>query len=141
MISWPGRLPAGAVRGQVAHACDWLPTLTELCGVKLLNPDIDGKSITDVLRSADAPSPHDALHWQTGRGPGAQWAVRQGDWKLIGNALDTTDGRNQKRFPLFLANLAEDIGEKTNRAADQPAVVERLRGLHDDLVRRAGGSA
>ena len=57
MISWPGHLPEGAIRGQIAHACDWMPTIAELCGVKLLNADIDGKSLTAVIRSAAAPTP------------------------------------------------------------------------------------
>ena len=25
IISWPGKLPEGAVRDQVSHSCDWLP--------------------------------------------------------------------------------------------------------------------
>ena len=31
MISWPGFLPAGAVRDQLAAGCDWFPTIAELC--------------------------------------------------------------------------------------------------------------
>src|SRR5690606_5880068 len=32
IISWPGHLPAGQVRDQIATACDWLPTLADLVG-------------------------------------------------------------------------------------------------------------
>lgn len=133
IISWPGHLPAGVVRGQMAHSCDWLPTVAELAGVKLLQPDIDGKSLVPVLKSAEAPSPHDVLHWHVGRGRNAQWAVREADWKLIGNAMDSTVGdRKPERFALWLSNLAEDIGEQNNRAAERPDVVARLQKLHDD---------
>ncbi|MBI5395355.1 MAG: sulfatase-like hydrolase/transferase [Verrucomicrobia bacterium] len=133
ILSWPGHLPEGAVRGQVAHGCDWLPTVAELAGVKLLQPDIDGKSLVPVLKSADAPSPHDVVHWHVGGGKNPQWAVREGGWKLIGNALDTTVGdKKPERFPLWLSNLAEDVGEKTNYAAERPDVVARLKKLHDD---------
>src|SRR5208283_645778 len=31
IISWPGHLPAGAVRDQMVHSCDWMPTIAELC--------------------------------------------------------------------------------------------------------------
>ena len=55
IISWPGQLPEGEVRDQVVHACDWMPTLAELGGVKLLDTDIDGKSLAPVIRSAAAP--------------------------------------------------------------------------------------
>ncbi|MDR3404143.1 MAG: sulfatase-like hydrolase/transferase [Chthoniobacter sp.] len=133
IISWPGHLPAGEVRGQIVHACDWMPTLGELCGVKLLNADIDGRSIVPVIRSADAPSPHEVLHWHVGGGRQPQWAVREGDWKLIGNVQSTPDPdltAADKQF--FLSNLATDISEKTNQATEHPEIVQRLRKLHDD---------
>lgn len=148
ILSWPGHLPEGVVRGQMAHGCDWLPTVAELAGVKLLQPDTDGKSLVPVLKSADAPSPHSVLHWQLFTGKDAVWAVRDGDWKLIGNALDTgviASGpggeKKAQRFPLFLSNLAEDVGEKHNFAAEQPDVVVRLRKLHDDWVRQCEAQA
>jgi arylsulfatase A-like enzyme len=133
MISWPGhplQIPVGAVRDQMVHACDWMPTISELCGVPLLNPDIDGKSITAVLRSADAPSPHDVLHWHVA---GGQWAVRQGDWKLIGKVEDTSGGKlTDEDKKLFLSNLAMDISEKHNFAAEHSDIVERLQHLHQE---------
>jgi arylsulfatase A-like enzyme len=138
IVSWPGHLPEEAVRGQVAHGCDWLPTLVELCRIKLLNPDINGKSLVAVLKAADAPSPHDVLHWQVGTGKDTQWAVRRGHWKLIGNAWDTSvNDRGKERIELFLGNLREDVGEKKNRARERPEVVRRLHTLHDEWVRRS----
>lgn len=133
ILSWPGHLPAGAVRAQAAHACDWLPTVAELAGVKLSQPDIDGRSLVPVLKSADTPSPHTVLHWHVGGGKNPQWAVREGDWKLIGNAMDTTVGdRKPERFSLWLSNLAADVAEKNNLADDRPDLVARLKKLHDD---------
>jgi arylsulfatase A-like enzyme len=131
MISWPGHLPEGAVRSQLAHACDWMPTVAELCGLKLLDNDIDGKSLVPVIRSAEAPTPHDVLHWQVGGGKTPQWAVRQGDWKLIGNVTDAQGASlspEDKR--LFLVNLARDISEKQNLAKENPEVVQRLLEVH-----------
>jgi arylsulfatase A-like enzyme len=72
------------------------------------------------------------LHWQVGRGPDADWAVREGDWKLMGNARDTSRSANSpERFPLFLANLKDDPGETTNLADQHPDIVDRLRRLHE----------
>jgi arylsulfatase A-like enzyme len=133
MISWPGHLPEGEVRGQIVHACDWMPTLGELCGVKLVNPDIDGLDILPVIRSAQAVSPHDVLHWHVGGGKQPQWAVRQGDWKLIANVQSSPDtelSAADKQF--FLSNLAIDGAEKTNQAAEHPEIVQRLRKLHEE---------
>jgi arylsulfatase A-like enzyme len=133
IVSWPGRLPEGEVRGQMVHACDWMPTLAELCGVNLLNPDIDGRSIVPVIRSADAPSPHAVLHWHVGGGKKPQWAVREGDWKLIGNVQSTPDpGLTAEDRQFFLSDLAKDISEKTNHAKEHPEIVQRLRRLHDE---------
>lgn len=137
MISWPGHLPENQTRSQLAHGCDWLPTTAELCGVNLLEPDIDGRSLVPVIRSSDAKSPHEILYFQMGDGPAAQWAVRDNDWKLIGNAWDTTvNTAGKERIKLFLANLAKDPGEKKNFAAENPDVVERLGQLHDQWVRK-----
>jgi arylsulfatase A-like enzyme len=135
IISWPGQLPTGVTRDQLAHTCDWMPTLAELCGVPLLNKDVDGKSLVPVLRSGSAPSPHAVLHWQVGAGKNAQWAVREGKWKLIGNAWDTSNGdKAQARIPLFLANVEADPGEQTNLAEQEQSQTTRLRKLHEQWV-------
>ncbi|MSU48082.1 MAG: sulfatase [Opitutus sp.] len=135
IISWPGRLPAGAVRGQLVHACDWMPTVAELSGVKLINPDIDGRSIVPVLHSATAPTPHTELHWLVGNGARGQWAVREGEWKLIGNlTTSAATGFSDADRKLFLSNLATDVAETRNHAAENPAVVQRLQRLHDDWL-------
>ena len=89
-----------------------------------------------MLRSATAPSPHDVLHWHVAGGKGGpQWAVRQGDWKLIANVQATLGGdlsaEDQK---LFLSNLATDVSERNNLAPQHPEVVQRLLKLHEDWL-------
>jgi arylsulfatase A-like enzyme len=134
IISWPGSLPQNQVRDQLAHACDLLPTLAELTGTKLPGNPLDGRSLAAVVRRADAPSPHatSALHWQLGTGANAEWAVREGDWKLVVNTRDTgTADGNWPRLPLFLANLKDDPGERINLVDKHPEIVARLRRLHE----------
>lgn len=133
MISWPKKLPQNETRDQIAHSCDWLPTLAELVDVKLPQPSLDGRSLAAVIRDGKAPSPHEqhALHWQVGVGPNADWAVREGDWKLIGHTRDTTDGRQPVTLSNMLVNLKNDPGETTNVADKNPDVVRRLREQHD----------
>ena len=132
LVSWPGQISEGEVREQVAHGCDWLPTLAELCGVPLLDDDIDGRSLVPVLRSAEAPTPHQVLHWQTGQGEKAQWAVREGPWKLIGNPRDTArKGPIGAEDRLFLVNLDQDVTEMTNQASGHPDVLRRLLSTHE----------
>ncbi|MBE0544522.1 MAG: sulfatase-like hydrolase/transferase [Verrucomicrobia bacterium] len=134
IISWPGQLPRNEVRNQVAHACDLLPTLAELTGVKPPAVHLDGRSLVSVLRNANAPSPHQgrALHWQVGQGPNADWAVREGVWKLLGNTRDTSKrDPGSPRVTMFLANLKYDPGETANLAEQHPEIVARLRKLHE----------
>ncbi len=143
LLSWPGRLPEGETRDAPAHGADWLPTLADLCGIRPPDRLLDGRSLAPLLRSRDAALPPRALHWQTGDGPGAQWAVRDGDWKLIANAWDTAEGvswapggkRGSEKIPLFLADLARDPGERTNLAGSHPEIVARLKALHDAHLR------
>lgn len=144
IVSWPGRLPQNEVRGQLAHACDWMPTLAELAGVKPPAVHLDGRSLAGVLKSAATPSPHNGstVHWQTGNGANAAWAVREGDWKLVVNTRDTGSGdADRGAVALFLANLKDDIGEKTNLAEQRPDIVARLRERHARVLGAASSAA
>ncbi len=136
IISWPGQIPASEVRDQMATNCDWYPTIAELC--KLPEPDhsIDGKSLVSILDSSDASTHYDVFHWQSGRSQwGRQWAVRQGDWKLIGNPRDTSnEGKLTDADRLFLVNLAEDVSEMQNLASQHPERVQNMTKLHDDWI-------
>jgi len=137
IISWAGTLPQHETRDQLAHAADWLPTLAELCGVKLPSIQLDGRSLAAVVRDPQAASPHEggALHWQVGQGPDAEWAVREGDWKLIGSTRDTgRTGGEDNRVSMFLANLREDPGESTNVAERHADIVARLKERHEHYL-------
>ena len=141
IASLPGTIPAGEVRKQMATGCDWFPTVAELCGVPLPNRDYDGKSLTSVLASAEASSPHDHFFWLLGRGPKAQWAVREGDWKLLGNATDRSATKQVKVDPLFLVNLRKDISESRNVAGEHPQVVNRLQAIRERQMASLDASA
>lgn len=128
MISHPGVLPQGVVRNQFVTGCDWMPTIAELTGAKLPQRRLDGKSMMPVLQSATAPTQHAWFHWQLGK----QWAVREGDWKLIGNPVDSSHKAPiTAADKLFLCNLAQDISEMKNLAAEHPEVVRHLSELHE----------
>ncbi|MCH2402021.1 MAG: sulfatase-like hydrolase/transferase [Pirellulales bacterium] len=137
IISWPQQLPQGAVRHQMGHSCDWLPTLAAYCNADVSQLDLDGTSLVEVIAD-DRPSPHDVLHWSIGN----SWAVRSGKWKLLSKPRDTSQGPTQGPVtPLFLANLADDISERTNLAESHPDIVNRLAALHQQWWRAARNSA
>ena len=140
MIRWPGRIPAGEVRDQFAVSVDWLPTLAEYANVPLPKRKLDGKSLAKVIHSGRAKSPHTEFHWMsTGSNP--QWAVREGDWKLIGNPRDPTRksplGKDDK---LFLVNLSLDVGEQKNLRNTHPDELKRLKSIHDRWVKDLRGA-
>jgi arylsulfatase A-like enzyme len=134
IVAWPGKLPQGAVRDQVAISTDWLPTVAHYCGVILPQQKLDGQSIVSVIESADSPSPHDVLHWETSGGK--QWAVRAGDWKLVhGGPPTKQNGKTLPGAKDFLSNMAQDVSETVNLASDHPDVVQRLTRLHEVWAR------
>lgn len=133
IVSWPGRIPKSAVREQMAISMDWMPTIAEYCGVDLPGCKIDGKSIVPVIQSPDARSPHEVLHWETGK----HWAVRQGDWKLVHNGPATYHkGHNVPKVQNFLSNIAKDVSETKNLAEIQPEIVKQLTNLHSEWLKQ-----
>jgi arylsulfatase A-like enzyme len=127
IISWPDHLPKNEVRNQLGVGIDWLPTIAELCQIDITDMNIDGKSLVPVIQSNEAVSPHQTMYWQLG----TQWAVRDGNWKLIGNPNDTSHkGVLTEADSLFLVNLAEDVTEMQNKASQHAEVVTRLKQLH-----------
>lgn len=132
---WPGTIPAGEVCTEVAATIDVLPTLAKLCGGKLPERKIDGKDISSLLKGEEgAKSPHDAYVLM--HGPGT---VRSGPWKFYPWQEKADDkgaipGREPSPDKVQLYNVAEDIGETTNVAAEHPEIVARLQAAYDEHV-------
>ena len=127
IIKWPGKIAAGEVRDQLVTGADWYPTILDLIGLPQSSHKINGKSFVPVLNSPGAESSHEYFHWQLGD----QWAVRKGDWKLIGNPRDPTDKyKLDDKDSLFLINLKEDISEINNVTAQYPEKLKELMEIH-----------
>lgn len=132
IISWPGHIPAGEVRDQMAMNVDWFPTILDLCGLPTEGIDVDGKSLVPVLRQ-NAPSQHEVLHFDSNN----QWAVRKGDWKLIGNPQDPVNPQSvTEADKLFLSNLKEDISESRNLALQYPEMVRELTVIREEYLKK-----
>jgi len=118
IVRWPGRVPAGAVSDQVWAFWDVLPTLAELAGADP-PPGIDGVSMLPAILGRKQTETHEYLYWEyRTRGRFLQ-AVRWGRWKGI---------RNGTRGRMELYNLADDLSEKRDLAAEHPEVVKRIEG-------------
>lgn len=133
IIRYPKVIKANQVRNQMVSEMDWLPTIAELTDSKIIDKGIEGKSLMPVINNENESSQHEVLHWQMGSydDSKSQWAVRQGDWKLLGNPKDPVTNQKFKKGTLFLVNLKEDVSEKKNLAKQYPEKVQRLKSLHD----------
>lgn len=135
IISWPGTIPEGEVREQMATGCDWFPTLADYCGIPL--PEgrhYDGKSLKSMIQS-NGPSPHESFYWHLGGGNNPQWVVRKGKWKLLGNPRDTVSKQPVKAVDnLYLVDLEKDPSETTNLAEREPKVLDELKQLRNRFV-------
>ncbi len=137
IIRYPGVVPANEVRDQACIEMDWYSTIAELTSSKI-SEHIDGKSLMPVVLNEKAPSQHEVIYWQYGNYDDgvAQWAVRKGPWKLIGNPNEPlSSGGKMDLDKLFLANLDEDISEKKNLADSNPEKIKELMSLHQDWLK------
>jgi arylsulfatase A len=146
---WPGKIAAGSRSDAVMSEIDVLPTLVRLAGGEVPHDrKIDGLDIWPLLSGQSKASPHDALYYFLW---GKLEAVRSGPWKLTvvaqkdgghdesGPGEDSGGGGKKKKKDKAsveaapesprLYNLDQDIGEKTDVAAQHPDVVKRLQDL------------
>ena len=121
IISYPAKLPQDTARDQVVTVMDWYPTVLELCGIAPPKVTLDGRSVLPIVKDARAASKHETLYFQWQN----RWAVRQGDWKLIG----TRDRSGKDK--LTLHQLTGKNPEKKNHAAERPELARQLHSLHE----------
>lgn len=117
LVSWPAKLKPG-VYDRPVISLDILPTAVAVAGGMLPEDrSFDGVNLLPHLLGEARESPHKALFWRSG-GPGGTYAARSGDWKYV---------RAGKSAP-ELYQLAVDIGESKNLAAEKPEVLAELQG-------------
>lgn len=86
VLRWPAGLPAPAVRHDLVHFTDWLPTLAGLAGAPLpAGRALDGIDVAPLLRG-EGGRVLDRRFWQWNRYTpvgSCNAAMRDGDWKLV----------------------------------------------------------
>ena len=130
IVRWPGKVAAGAISDHVWYFADVLPTLAELAGVEPPAP-VDGVSVAPTLLGQPGQKSREYLYWErssfdrtTGliRSASLSQAVRLGDWKAI---------RAKPQSPIELYDLARDVSETTDVAAQHPAVLARIEEIFE----------
>jgi len=117
IAAWKGRIPAGRVISEPVIQLDVLPTALAAAG-GAVKPEwqLDGVNLLPLLEGKTGKLNRDALYWRFG----VQYAVRQGDWKLVKAGKDLAP---------MLVNLATDRGEQTDLTAQHPEKAKALQAL------------
>lgn len=137
IISYPTLIPQNQVRTQLCMEMDWFATIAALTGAKI-SQRIDGKNLMPVILNEESPSQHEVAYWQYGSydDSSAQWAVRKGPWKLIGNPNEPSgDEQPIQLKDLYLSNLEQDISETTNLVDSHPKQLKELLKLHKNWIK------
>ena len=130
IVRWPKHVKAGSRSDAQIAFWDIMPTFCDIIGVKdfttrYANPrkqpdHFDGISFLPTLRGKNKmQQTHDHLYWEFNETD--QVAVRKGDWKLI-----------SKSGVCSLYNLANDIHEDNDVAAEHPDIVEQLKAIANE---------
>lgn len=125
LVKWPGVTKPGSVCRDMVVIEDFFPTILDMAGVARAATiqSVDGISFAPMLRGGARTAADRALVWHfpnnySGQGPFS--AIRQGPWKLICHPAAGT---------VELFNIDNDLGEKDDLAASNPAKVAELSAL------------
>ena len=128
LVQWKGKLPAGKTFQHPTIQLDILATAVAAAGGKI-DPawKLDGVNLLPYLSGTNTAKPHETLAWRFG----PQWAIRQGDWKLV----QGFDYAAKVQGPVYetkvtapmLFDLANDPVESKDLAAQHPDRVKELR--------------
>ena len=117
IVRLPGKVKASHVNDTPGFFPDWFPTL---CAAAGLNTPIglDGTNLWPNITADTAIARTTPMLWVFPE-YGGQVAVRIGDFKIIRQGLQTP----KKTGPWQVFDLKHDPSEKTDLAADQPALI------------------
>jgi arylsulfatase A-like enzyme len=116
-VVWKGRISAGRISDEPVIQLDLAPTILAAAGMQpAAEWKLDGVNLLPLLEGKSSRLEREALYWRFG----PQFAVRQGDWKLVKPSLADEP---------MLFDLAADPGESKNLSADEPQRVKSLTAL------------
>lgn len=119
-IRYPGKIQAGTSTNIPLISDDFYPTLLQMAGLPLENQQhLDGLSFIDVVYGGSEKYVHKALYWHYPH-KRKEGAVRWKNYKLI---YEYSTGKVE------LYNLDSDIGERKNRAIEQPKIANKLKKM------------
>ncbi len=129
LIQWPGVIAPGTTYAKPAISFDISATALAAAGADATV--IDGVDLLPFVKGDKSGTPHDILFWRS-RTMSNNYGARQGDWKYVHSTEgDAAPGPKQKPAQDMLFNLATDISEQHDLAAEQPAKLAELKKLYE----------
>ena len=139
VIRWPGHVASGASDDQLVSLTDFFATFAELLDGDLPGAGVeDSQSFLPSLTGEPGSAARTSLVSHSVHG---EFAYRDGDWKLVYRMADSN--RNKARGQPTVAelyNLADDIAEANDLAAERPEIVQRMEAQLKETIDR-GASA
>jgi arylsulfatase A-like enzyme len=120
LARWPGKIKAGTVSNHVGYFGDLMATWAELGGAPV-PAKTDGISLVPTLLGRGAQPRHEYLYWEFYEQGVSQAVLLDGHWKAI--RLKTLTA------PIELYDLASNLAEKPDVAAQHPELVARAAAL------------
>jgi arylsulfatase A len=121
IVSWPGKLPMGALSESPIITMDWIPTILDFMGENPVQEGLEGISLKPILENPSQKVDRD-LFWHFPHyrlNDIVPYAiVRSGDYKLI----HYFDGSQDELY-----NLDFDMEEKVNVISTRKAIADQLQ--------------
>lgn len=134
IVRWPSVVQAGSVSNQLVHQADLMATIADVLERELpADAGEDSFSMLPLLRGVDKPIREHAVSCGSSGVP----ALRDGRWKYIaapGSGGWGKGGDQSQRVQLY--DLASDIGETKNLAANETQRLSAMQGLLEKIIRR-----
>lgn len=131
-VHFPARFPARAIRDDLVLARDIAPTILELARVEHPGTSYAGRGVEPMtgisavpILSGESRAAPDRVHADELIG---KRGIRRGDWKLVHMPPPYGNGNWQ------LYNLADDLAEANDLAAEMPETVAELAALWEQYA-------
>ena len=126
IVRWPGKVAAGSVNDHQLAFYDLMPTFCDIAGIenyetRYANPaaendSFDGLSFYPTLTGEGEQQAHEFLYWEFSETN--MMGLRMGNWKMV-----------VKQGNCKLFDLATDLHEDTDVAAQHPEVVAKMKAI------------
>ncbi|MBM3858985.1 MAG: sulfatase [Verrucomicrobia bacterium] len=129
LMQWPGKIQPGTVYRQPVITMDITATALTAGGADV--GQCDGVDLIPFLAGKAYAVAHTALFWRC-RSRSNNYGARQGDWKFVHSTEGAAEpGPNQTPARDMLFNLANDVSEQHDLAAQHPETLATLKKLYE----------